>query len=117
MTIKVGDRVALVQDHLWAPRRAVGVVDTIYTEWDADDMICWELGVFFPKDQLTAEFRFPRWFGKNSGLHFSDVVPMLGYCMHCHKAVIPSDDFDIGSRRSAILYWHKKDENGDCITN
>jgi hypothetical protein len=116
MTIKVGDHVALTRKHLWAPKGAVGVVNTIHTEWDPDDTICWDLEAFFSKDQLSGSLKHMKWFGKDAGLHFDSVEPILGLCMKCHKAVFPDETFDIGSRRSAILYWHRKDENGECIT-
>lgn len=73
MNIKPGDLVKLNRDHLWAPKGAIGVVYSVFTEWDSDDSICWDLSAFFFKDQLTGSLKDIKWFGKDAGLHADDV--------------------------------------------
>lgn len=64
---KIGDKVALKRDHLWAPAGAMGIVTNVYDTWDTWDTICWELGVLFPAEQTYLNGDKP------AGLYIDDV--------------------------------------------
>ena len=70
---KPGDKVALKEGHLWAPKGAVGEIITVLTEWDPSDRICWDVNVFFAEDVLAANNLSGDWSGKIAGLYFSDI--------------------------------------------
>jgi hypothetical protein len=71
--IRPGDVIKLKRDHLWAKAGAIGVVYSVFTEWDSEDTICWDMSAFFFKDQLTGSLKNMTWFGKDAGLHADDV--------------------------------------------
>lgn len=73
MKIRPGDIIRLKRDHPWAKAGAVGVVYSVFTEWDPEDTICWDMNAFFFKDQLTGSLKDIKWFGKDAGLHADDV--------------------------------------------